>query len=300
MKTIATLFVTASLALFAAPASADNRIDERRPAAADAVVEISNVMGSVQVVGWRRNEVQVEGTLGDGVERLEFDGPPGRIVVRVHLVRNRSRGHDRTAEANLVVRVPQGARVHATTVSAPLRSEGVDGALELRSVSGDVDATGGFRQADLQSVSGTVRLRGTGRDATVKAGSISGLVQVDDAHGVLHGESVSGTVRVTASGLRRAELKSVSGEVVYDAPLAANGVYEVETVSGTARVVVPANASARYDLSTFNGSIRNAFGPRPVRTSEYAPGVALQFEEGQGGAQVRMRSISGTLHLTRR
>jgi len=53
-------------------ALAGSPISERAPADATGHVEISNTAGSVEVSGWARNEVEVTGTLGDGVERLEF------------------------------------------------------------------------------------------------------------------------------------------------------------------------------------------------------------------------------------
>ena len=54
---------------------------------------------------------------------------------------------------------------------------------------------------------------------------------------------------------------------------------------------------AEFDISSFNGDIRNCFGPDPVRTSEYAPGSELRFREGQGGARVRVKTLNGDISL---
>lgn len=283
-------------------AAAETRIDERRPAAADGVVEVSNVSGSVQLVGWNRNEVALEGTLADGVERVEFSGSDGLTRIRVHLVRpdNDERHHRIDGNARLVIRVPERSRMRVNTVSAGIQAERLNGPLELRSVSGDIRAAGGYTEADLQSVSGRVQVASSGRSARVTAGSISGDVQVDGMTGELTGSTVSGTVRVATDGISRAHLKSISGEVAYEGPLAADGVYELEAVSGTARMVVTGRVNAHFELHTFNGAIRNGFGPPPERTSRYAPGQSLNFDEGRGGARVSMRSMSGTLRLDRR
>lgn len=253
--------LAAVMTLAVAPALAATAIQERRAAGAEGVVEISNVAGSVRVAGWRRDAVEVSGRLGDGVERVEFDVQGDRTVVRVHLVRGQDRRGDGSAE--LLVRVPQRSRVVANTVSAELDVDGVNGGLELKSVSGNIDVRGGFTEADVASVSGGVRLSGAGRST-------------------------------------RVALRSVSGALEFDGPLARDGHYELETVSGRVLMRVHGRPSAAFDLSTFSGEIRNGFGPPAERTSRYAPGLALRFSEGQGGAQVRMRAVSGTLELEQR
>lgn len=298
------MFASLTLAAlaFTGSAYADKRIAERLPTTADGVVEVSNVAGSIELVGWRRNEVEVEGAFGDGVERVEFTSERGVTRVRVHLIRQDDRrgGTKSDGEARLVIRVPQASRLRVSTVSASVRGIGLDGPIELRSVSGDVTAAGSYTEADLQSVSGVVQVHSSGRNARITVGSISGLVQIDGMNGELTGNTVSGTVRVTSPDIRRASLKSVSGDVIFEGPLADNGIYEIEAISGTARLMIEGRVDARFELHTFNGSIRNAFGPEPERTSRYAPGQALSFAEGQGGAQVSMRSISGTLHLSKK
>lgn len=283
-------------------AAAETRIDERRPATADGVVEVSNVAGSIQLVGWTRNEVALEGALADGVERVEFTGGDGHTRIRVHLVRpdNDERHHHIDGDARLVIRVPARSRMRVNTVSADIEAGGLNGPLELRSVSGDIRVAGGYTEADLQSVSGLVQIASSGRGARVTAGSISGAVEVDGMTGELTGNTVSGKVRVATDGISRARLKTISGEVAYEGPLAAGGVYEIEAVSGTARLVVAGRVNAHFELSTFSGAIRNGFGPEPERTSRYAPGQSLNFDEGRGDARVSMQSMSGTLHLDKR
>ena len=57
--------------------------------------------------------------------------------------------------------------------------------------------------------------------------------------------------------------------------------------------------NAEFDISTFNGDIRNCFGPKPERTSEYAPGRELRFREGQGSGRVRIKTLNGDVDVCR-
>ena len=60
------------------------------------------------------------------------------------------------------------------------------------------------------------------------------------------------------------------------------------------RVVIQ---SASFDIETFNGSIDNCFGPKPERTSKYAPGKKLDFQEGNGDARISVSTMNGDITI---
>jgi DUF4097 and DUF4098 domain-containing protein YvlB len=114
----------------------DSAVERKVAAEANGEVVISNVSGSIDVRGWDRNEVQVTGHLGDGVERLDVETNGGRVVVKVVLPRGNS--HD--GEADIEVSVPKNSSVEVSAVSADVSSRGVLGTQRLKSVSGEVTA----------------------------------------------------------------------------------------------------------------------------------------------------------------
>ena len=61
----------------------EEQVDKRAPADPQGEVEVSNVAGNVSISGWDRNEVQVTGSLGEDVERLDFISEPKRTIIRV-------------------------------------------------------------------------------------------------------------------------------------------------------------------------------------------------------------------------
>src|SRR5687767_693700 len=96
----------------------DDAIDRKVAADATGVVVISNVAGTIEVRGWDRNEVQVTGHYGEGVERVDVESSKGRTVIKVVLPRGNS--HD--GDADLEVSVPKGSNVEVTAVSADVSS----------------------------------------------------------------------------------------------------------------------------------------------------------------------------------
>ncbi|MBD3235837.1 MAG: hypothetical protein GF330_03960 [Candidatus Eisenbacteria bacterium] len=75
------------------------------------------------------------------------------------------------------------------------------------------------------------------------------------------------------------------------------GSYRFECHSGDITLTLPESVDADFDISTFNGEIQNAFGPRTERTSRYTSGYELDFSRGGGAADVRAETFSGDLEL---
>ena len=48
-----------------------------------------------------------------------------------------------------------------------------------------------------------------------------------------------------------------------------------------------------------NGDIDNCFGPKPERTSKYAPGQELSFQEGNGNARIDVSTMNGDISICR-
>jgi DUF4097 and DUF4098 domain-containing protein YvlB len=297
MKTISTrAFLGLALLALASGAHAadgERKVDQRRSLTATGEVRVSNVAGSIKLVGWNRNEVQVTGTLGDDVERLEFDGRDDYAEIRVILPRRGCRNCD--GSADLTINVPTRARVEVDAVSADIDARGTEGAVRLNSVSGTIVIASKSVDLSLKSVSGDVTVDGSGPKARVEARTVSGDLAVRGVDGELEAGSVSGDVEVRDSQLRRLGLESTSGGVRYTGPLLAGGSYEFQSVSGGVELGVQGARDATFDVSSFSGDIDNAFGPKPRRTSEYGPGRELRFTEGKGAARVRMNTLSGEI-----
>lgn len=63
---------------------------------------------------------------------------------------------------------------------------------------------------------------------------------------------------------------------------------------------LPSSTSARFDVSTYSGSIHNELGPPAKKTGRYTPGKELKFTLGGGDGRVRVENFSGSISLRRR
>lgn len=271
---------------------AGRAIEERRAADPQGEIEIVNVSGTVEVHGWDRSEVEVGGTAGDNVIRVDVTSAGNHTVI--HVVSRSAHTWGSDAEAHLVVHVPAKSSITATLVSADFKVAGVLGDLKLQSVSGSVsgDVGGDVR---VSTVSGDVRLTAHAAKA-VEVKTISGDIQLMGGGGEVDVTTVSGSATIELADVTRGRFKSVSGDMTADLALAPDGQIESESVSGDISLKFAAVPAAEFDVQSFSGDIRNCFGPKPMQ-SQYGPGSRLEFKNGEGHGHVRVNTKSGDVKL---
>ena len=289
-------FIALAALLLAPLAWADEQpVDKRAPADPQGEVEVSNVSGNVSISGWERNEVQVTGTLGEGIELLEFVSEPKRTIIRVK--HKDERRHHSDSDADLSIRVPAGSRLNVNTVSAEISVTRVSGEQRLQSVSGDVSSEIAGEDVEAKTVSGGVVLRGEGKAAVVTVTTVSGDAQVRRAAGEIIANSVSGSLNLDLEQIARARVHTTSGDAELEGPLARDARVEAETISGELTLDFKQPVNAEFEIESFSGEINNCFGPKAKPKSEYGPGSELHFKQGDGSARVRLQSLSGDIHL---
>jgi len=290
------LALLAALALLpgiATPAAAPTRpVAAQQAADPTGTVEIINVAGSVEVSGWNQPLVEVSGTMGDKVERVEVTGGGNHTTVRVVLPSGSSWTGD--SSAHLKIKVPHGSSLEVSLVSADLSVSGVDGNQKLQTVSGDISGSSGGN-LQVNTVSGDIRMT-THDDHALQIKTISGDMIVSGADGDVQIKTVSGDAELTLGSLTSARIESVSGDVRVSSTLAPTGQFEVSSISGDLSVKFAAQPDADIDVQSFSGSISNCFGPKPTE-EHYGPGSRLNFRSGKGGGKVHLDTKSGDVSV---
>lgn len=167
------------------------------------------------------------------------------------------------------------------------------GRVEIERITGPVD---------IEARSGRVVLREIAKDVTIA--ERSGTVQAEELGGSLRIESRSGTVHlrdcrrdvqvVTTSGSVQAEdlgagfrVQARSGAVRYHGDV--RGHFDIDVTSGSVRLGVPPDAAFFLDAEAVSGSVRSDL---PMRDDDSKP--------AKGGPTVRVRTASGSIHITPR
>lgn len=281
--------------------AAEQRVDERRSVAADAQIELGNVRGRLDIQGWERNEIEITGSLGEGVKGLIIEGDERRLSVRVDYPRNGGGGWfgwwggGQAGDSSLSIKLPQGASLDVESVSASVEVSAVEGArMSLNSVSGDIGMRGSPGRLEVSTVSGAQRLDSASAD--IRMETVSGQIRLSGAAPQsLGAESVSGDIELqleVAQGSVSAE--TVSGDVRLTASRLA-GQIRVESMSGSVDLRLPGSSSARLQASSFSGAIDSDAGE--VERRRYGPGASLTHVLGNGDANVSVETFSGRIKI---
>ena len=178
-------------------------------------------------------------------------------------------GVDTVELEEVQVEAPAGCRLEVRTVSGDQQASGFDGAQRFQSVSGDVRLVEGNGDLDIDSVSGDVTLR------AVRAVS-------------LKMNNVSGDLSAEAPTFERLRAQSVSGDISVDGQLAARTTHMVETVSGDCRLALASGAT--IEVRGLSGDVRSSLPHRIEGTAE-----RRRLTVGDGAASVAFNSMSGDL-----
>ena len=288
-------FAALLTALFALPGLvfAADSVEEVRPLAADGSVSIENEFGDITIEGWNRNEVRVTGDLSDDVRELQISESGNGVRIRVDYYDRRN-----ISGAELDVMVPAGASVRADSVSGDIEAGGISGqSLELRTVSGDIDADARVTRLFLNSVSGDIQYAGTSERVSVE--TVSGEIDLSGVSGEVEASTVSGEVTVHGGTLSRGEFESVSGDVELRVALQSGGRINVSSMSGDIDLYLPGDQEGEFSAQTFSGDIDSDFGSARDSSSR-GPGRNLEHRQGDGGARFILNSFSGDIGVYRR
>ncbi len=283
-----------ALLLLLAPAiaAAQNRVEQRQSAAPDGIVEIDNQMGTIKVIGWAKNEIQVVGTLGRRAHGLDLSVSGRKAEISVDT------DNPHGTRSDLEIHVPAGSRVEIDSFAAEIHVEGVNGELYAETVNGSIYLAGGFHEVEASTVNGSIEVNGNTKRAQVE--SVNGAVTVKGASGEIEASTVNGQVTVTGAAFDRASLETVSGGVRFEGDLRPKAVLDAQSVSGEVELLFPASVSADFGITSFSGDVENELGPPARKTSKWTSQVELEFTSGKGGATVNVETLSGSIRLLKR
>lgn len=280
------------VATLATTARAERRVEERIASNhANGKIEIDIGEGSVEVIGWDKNEVEVTGTIGDRVERLDVKQGRRKVWVRAYVPKE---GDAR--EAKLIIRAPHNNDIDAQVFQGPISITGIEGDIQLETFSGNVTVAGPSKRVEARTVNGDITIDAAAGAVGVdkaRLKTVTGAVVVRKARREVEVQSISGAVTVTCNSLNKVLIETVSGNVSFDGGLSRLGRLEIDTHDGDIVGMFPADLLAEFDITSFNGQVENAFNPNASNNQDFIQG------EGDPQAEIKATSFSGDIRVTK-
>lgn len=274
----------AGVALTATRSPAQERIERGLSASSDATIRVYNLSGSTTISGWDRDSVAIVARLAPGAGRLYLGG---HDAIKLGVEPPTSGGTP--GSARLEIRVPRAAVIWVKAADASIEVDGVEGGLDLYSVSGSVGVRGAPATVRAESMEGPVSI--DVRTPWLRAKTASGTIDMAGEVADLAATSVSGTIRVAASRQARARIESVTGEIVVSGRPTRGGAWEIETHSGAVTLDLAPDTDAEIEVHTFGGEVRAELGRIESRRIDDLAGSDWKILVGNGGTSMTVRTF---------
>jgi len=263
------------------------------------VVSLENFNGSVEILGWEKQEVRVTGlkyarTQAELREiNIEAEATAGAVRLRTVPASGRRGGKG----ARYLLRVPREVRLeHIATSNGSLRVEDIrgparletsngavtlkqiEGTIQVRTSNGSITGDELHGEATLRTSNGSIRLdrlRGALEAVTSNAGITARIV--DPApHRPLRLETSNAGIELTMSEFRDNEVTAI-------------------TSNGSITARLPSSLKARLKAATSNGSIHCDFDLLTRTLSK----TSVEGDIGGGGALIQLTTSNASIHVLR-
>lgn len=246
------------------------------------LVTIVNEYGPVSVKGVPGHQVTITATTHSDKVDVDSSQAGNRTEVRTHMLQTASPDE---ARVEYEVTVPLDASVSVRGSTGPYSAE------KLR---GDVMLEGDVAKVEVRDVS----------NAHVHVHTVDGPVTLTNVSGG-HVEitSVGGDVELIDVTGPKVAVNTTSGNIRYTGDFGANGDYSLSNNFGNIEVSLPASASVDLTARSLRGSAISNFPLEQSKRPTAFPltaGKAFAGTANSGASSVRLRSLSGTIRVTKR
>ena len=281
-----------AIAMAASPLHAQKKVLAGYATTPNASVRLFAAVGTVQVIGWERDSVELSGTVAAD-SRVAL-GPPSSRKLEGLKIFIEAATEQAGREGTLTMHVPRGARVWVKTGSAHIVVSDVDGGLDLNVVGGSIDVRGSPRELRAESMDGAVTIDGAPEWMRVK--TATGDIALRGGQDV-GASTISGTIDARGGEADHLKLESTTGTIRFALGLARGATVEMETHSAPIEIQLSRKASVDIDAATVTGAIDNAWSKaRPTVGSE-GRGMTFTSQSGGIGGRVVLRSFKGKITL---
>ncbi len=266
------------------------------PLSAGGSLRVENFNGSVEISGWDKNTIDIDGTKYANTEyrlkEMRVDIVPSGNSISIRTLPPLD--HRGNAGARFVIHVPRKTEL-ASIVSSngAIRVESIEGSTHLRTSNGSVHATALVGPLEVATSNGSVEVSDVTGDTTLH--TTNGTIRADVRKGRFGASTSNGSinVRLMEADANPVRLESSNGHI----DLTMDAVREVKATTSNSSITVhmPSSANATVDAHTSNSSITCDFD-----VSVHGGMISkhrLEGMIGKGGPLLDLGTSNGSIKL---
>lgn len=223
-------------------------VEERIQIGSDDLIDVVVPMGEVTVVGWEQTIVEVTGTIGKHITRLDLRKTDKGVQVEA-IMPEITNYANLDLECVLEIRVPFESSLRTSTLSTELEIQNIRGDKVCDSLMGTVRITGPSGSIRAHTVGGTIEISGPVRRVSFE--STMGDVHISGVEGEVVGTTLNGTVRIDKSQIDYLDISTMTGDIALECSLTENArLKAVSQLGGYIKLIVPVDVAGLFTLSS--------------------------------------------------
>jgi len=305
---------TLVLATLSLQSFAGETVDKTLAQGDASTVNVENLRGKVKMIGWDEDIISVQGEVDEKAEELIFEKDGTDINIKV-VMPHRLKGHWGEKGSDLIIKIPKQLKlsfvgvstdvdvanftksVQVKTVSGQIEASSLQHYIELTSVSGDINSRDLSGKINLSTVSGDVKDRNSSGRLKMKA--VSGTLNTKSSAEEVFANVVSGEIELFLSAVDDIHVSTVSGDIDGKLSLNDNGLLKMSSVSGDMDIEFLNNVQANFRMkSNASGDLVNRLTNDKAQHAKYGPSSKLYFKTGDGSASVKATTVSGSIKIS--
>ncbi|MCL4793663.1 MAG: DUF4097 family beta strand repeat protein [Bryobacteraceae bacterium] len=263
-------------------------------------VFLENFNGSVEVLGWDRDAVEVTGSKyasrREVMEEMKIEVVSSSDSLRIRTIRPAVRNCN--CGAKYVLRLPRQAMLERIeTSNGSLRVEAMRGEARLRTSNGSLKVTDFQGPLEATTSNGTVEVMDYEGNATLKTSN--GRIRANGLKGRIDATTSNGSIDMTvtepAPGLPM-KLTTSNGSINLTLDKWAGAGLVARTSNSSINVRLPEGVNAQLQASTSNGSINTEMEIATTQMSK----TRVDGRIGTGGPLIDLATSNGSIRVLRR
>lgn len=269
------------------------------PLNAGGTVAVETFNGSVEVVGWEQNSVEVNATKYASTKwaldsiKIDVDASPGSVRVRAQ----RSPDLHRNSGARFTIRIPRHSTLDQISSSnGHIRIEDVEGSARLRTSNGAIRLIRLKGEMDARTSNGSIEADYL--DGTARLHTSNGAIRAEISHGGLEAITSNGSITARLNDPTvtwPVHVESSNGHI--DLRIEAKQVPDVRASTSNSSIVLrlPEGANVDVEAHTSHSSVSSEFDGVRV-DNEHGRGE-MRGRIGGGGRLIELSSSNGSIKI---
>lgn len=291
MNKIISKFSLILIITFAGNCIAGEKINQTLSVNATGKVFVEIPRGLVNIKGWDKQDIMVQGELEDTARSLIFKTRKDKTLIKIH-----KKGHQSWGDSSVInIFMPHQLELYFKGIDTSFTIAKLNNHTEGKSINGDLTVSQSHGKIKLSVVSGNIKA--TDSSGVIRIESVNGDVDFSGDFKEAYLKSMAGDINANISGTDNLIIKNISGETNISGQVKKEAELKLTSVSGDIIYIASHGLNAECEMvSQFGGEITNMLtDDLPVDGNLHKK--TLSFISGDGSGSLSMNTVSGSVAI---